>query len=57
MPGGKYDARKAEFLARRANTFFVAGDRNGAVKAYMDAAEECKDDRSILTMLIRILFA
>lgn len=57
VPGGKYDARKAEFLARRANTFFVAGDRNGAVKAYMDAAEECKDDRSILTMLIRILFA
>ncbi len=57
VPGGKYASRKAEFYARRANTFFVAGNRNGAVNAYIDAAEKCKDDRNIVTMLIRILFS
>ena len=57
VPGGKYASRKAEFYARRANTFFVAGNRNGAVNAYMEAAEKCEGDYNITTMLIRILFS
>ena len=55
--GGKYALRKAEFMARRANTMFISGDRNAAIEAYKDTVEKCGNDRSVIVMLIRILLA